>query len=145
MSSFFSGLNPLRIVFDPIQIQINVQFVDSSPGVTPVTQADLDALEKRIMSQISDAIAAVKAGQDTTDASVDAEIARIQNAITTLTAQVAADDAKIADLQAKVDAGTATPADFQMLADITAQQAATKTKLDQVNPATATTLPPPGP
>ena len=75
---------------------------------------------EKLMSQLSDAIAAASA-------STDAAITRVQTDVTSLKAQIAA-------LQAQIDAGGATPADLQALADL-------KTKLDQLDPTTPTVVP----
>ena len=73
-----------------------------------------------IMSALSDAIADV-------GTSVDAAATRVQTDVAGLKQQ-------IADLEAQVAAGTATQADLDALA-------ALKVKVDQIDPATATTLP----
>jgi len=76
--------------------------------------------EIRIMSKLSDAIAAL-------GASVDAALARVDEDVQALTA-------KIAELQALVDAGGATPEDFAALAEAQA-------KLDALDPTKPDVLP----
>lgn len=87
---------------------------------SPVTLDDLRIFGDYLMSQLSDAIA-------NASASADAAISRVQGDVTALQAQ-------ITDLQTQVSSGGATPADIQALADL-------KTKLDALDPTSATTLP----
>lgn len=88
------------------------------------TLDDLAQLEERIMSALSDAIAAATQ-------SADQAIARVQEDVSAL-------GQKIADLQAQVDAGLATQEDLDNLAALTA-------KFNALDPVKPDTLPEPSP
>ena len=101
-----------------------VHKIEPAPGASPAaTQADLEALGEKLMSALSDKLAAL-------GTTADAAIARVQSDVTALKAQIAA-------LQATVDSGGATPDDLAALDTLNAKLAA----LDPTQPAT---LPPPG-
>ena len=91
-----------------------------SPDVPAVTKDDLHQLEDKIMSQLSDAIAAA-------NTSADRAIDRVQQDVTSLQARIDA-------LQAQVDAGGATQADMDAIAALQA-------KLDALDPTKEETLP----
>ena len=93
----------------------------SNDEITAVVAPLLTALETRLMSALSDQIAAL-------GTSTDAAVTRVTTDVTTL-------KATIADLQAKVDAGLATPED---IAALTALQA----KVDGLDPQSPVVLPP---
>jgi hypothetical protein len=95
-----------------------------APSVVESLTPLLDALGDRIVSALSDAIAAASK-------SADDAIARVQS-------DVAALDATIEALQAKIDQGTATPED---IAAVQALQA----KLDALDPTSPEVLPEPVP
>lgn len=100
--------------------------LDQLRGAIQREQAHLDqsirAEGDKIMSALSDKIAVV-------GTAVDDAATRVQTDVASLKAQIAA-------LQAQVDAGGASQADLDALD-------ALKTKLDQIDPATPTTLPTP--
>lgn len=106
-----------------VSLSGTVRFVHEVPqGTSPLaTLDDLKAMESRIVSALSDAIAAAST-------SADSAISRVQADVTSLKAQIAA-------LQAQIDAGGGTPADMQALADL-------KTKLDALDPTSPVVLPP---
>ena len=91
-----------------------------SPDVPAVTQSDLHTLEDKLMSALSDAIAAA-------NTSADRAIDRVQQDVTSLQARIDA-------LQAQVDQGGASQADMDALA-------ALQSKLDALDPSKETTLP----
>lgn len=93
------------------------------PGMEDVSLDEkLQKFQEALMSQITDAINALKT-------SVDNAVSRVQGDVSTL-------NAKIAELQAKVDAGLATPEDMAALADIRA-------KVDAIDPTSEVILPTP--
>jgi hypothetical protein len=103
-----------------MQVTIHVHRVEIT--CPSVTLDDLQALESKLMSVITDKIAALTT-------SVDGALARVQEDVTTL-------QAKIDALQAQVDAGVATPED---LAALDALQA----KVDALDPVKPDVLPEP--
>ncbi len=100
-------------------IDVNVQVIHHFPKGTTLEDL-LNKFGDKLMSQLSDALAAATA-------SVDAAISRVTNDITSLQAQIAA-------LQAQIASGTATQADLDALAALQAKVDA----LDPTNPATLT-------
>lgn len=101
----------------------------------------LNAMENRIVSVLSDKIAAASGAQATASASLDAALARVALDVAKFQTTIDADNAKIAELQALVDQGTASPADIQALEALTQANVDMQAKLDALDPTSETTLP----
>jgi hypothetical protein len=112
------------------------------PGlISAVTRHEFRHLE-RLMSDISDKIAALSAAQDLTDSKLDAFVVRHTDEVAAEQAALADLRAQIVALQALVDAG-GTEADKTALDTLIAREAEHQVKLDALDPTSPVVLPEP--
>lgn len=112
-----------------------IEFPQGVPGW--VTPADLDALEQRIMSKLSDKLDALEAAQQKTDDEIKAAVQRNQEDAASFETDLASLHDQIAALQKQIDEGTASPADldrFDRLVAKEAEHAASVAALDARKP-----------